>query len=247
MLPRRGYEPVDDVDEDSAPALQAAAAASERDDDHAAQGERSALCSSSSSVQEAAGGTAGKNGSSDGVNSRTAGDDDGGSDDEDDDGRMTVRVLDVRGQFYPLRVTPETSVRELKLMLVNAAGVEVSRQRIIHGGKMLSDADTLAGRKISDGAAIHLFQRPKVATAAAAGVGTASAQQPGNLHEFPPVLLQVQERGGDGEGAGAHGGVEAPRRNIMFLASFLVLISILQLLECLASVSTVLSAPGAGG
>ncbi|CAB1098530.1 unnamed protein product [Ectocarpus sp. CCAP 1310/34] len=113
--------------------------------------------------------------------------------------------------------------------------------------QMLSDADTLGSRKISDGAAIHLFQRPKVAAAAAAGVGTASAQQPGNLYEFPPVLLQPLERGGDREGAGAHWEVEAPRRKIMFLASILVLISVLQLLECLASTSTVLSVPGAGG
>ncbi|CAM9450146.1 unnamed protein product, partial [Ectocarpus sp. 4 AP-2014] len=242
MLPRRGYELVDDVDEDSAPDLPAATA-SERDDDHHVQGELSAL---SSSVPAAAA-AGGKGNGSDGVNSRTAGAGEVRSDDEDDDGRMTVRVLDVRGQFYPLRVTPETSVRELKLMLVDAAGVEVPRQRIIHGGKMLSDADTLGGRKISDGAAIHLFQRPKVAAAAGAGIGTASAQQPSNLHEFPPVLLQVQERGGDGEGAGAHWEVEAPRRKIMFLASILVLISVLQLLECLASISTVLSAPGAGG
>lgn len=93
---------------------------------------------------------------------------------------------------------------------------------------MLSDADTLAGRQISDGAAIHLFQRPKVAAAAAAGVGTASAQQPGNLREFPPVLLHFQERGGDGEGA--HGEVDVPRRKIMFLASLLLLISVLQVL-----------------
>lgn len=134
MLPRRGYEPVDDVDEDSAPSPRAAAAGRERDDDHVGQGERSALCNSSSSSVPAAAG--GKGNGSDGVNSRTAGDDSGSDDDEDDDGRMTVRVLDVRGQFYPLRVTPETSVRELKLMLVDATGVEVPRQRIIHGGKV---------------------------------------------------------------------------------------------------------------
>ncbi|CAB1098532.1 unnamed protein product [Ectocarpus sp. CCAP 1310/34] len=131
MLPRRGYEPVDDVDEDSAPDMQAAAA-SERDDDHHVQEELSALCCS----VPAAAATGGKGNGSDGVNSRTAEAGEVRSDDEDDDGRMTVRVLDVRGQFYPLRVTPETSVRELKLMLVDAAGVEVPRQRIIHGGKV---------------------------------------------------------------------------------------------------------------
>lgn len=55
---------------------------------------------------------------------------------DEDDGRMAVRILDVRGQFYPLRVRPETTVGELKLMLVDATGVELVRQRIIHGGKV---------------------------------------------------------------------------------------------------------------
>lgn len=64
-------------------------------------------------------------------------DGDGGGDDHDvDDGRMAVRILDVRGQFYPLRVRPETTVGELKLMLVDATGVELARQRIIYGGKV---------------------------------------------------------------------------------------------------------------
>lgn len=99
--------------------------------------------------------------------------------------------------------------------------------------KVLEDSDTLESRKISDGAAIHLFQRPKSATLA--GVGTASASQSGRLHEIPPLLLQVQERlrgsrvHSQGQGyLDAHWEVEVPRRSIRFLASFLLLMSVMQ-------------------
>lgn len=51
-------------------------------------------------------------------------------------GSMRVRILDVQGQIYSISVTPEMTVRELKTMLVEVAGVEISRQRIIYGGKV---------------------------------------------------------------------------------------------------------------
>lgn len=102
---------------------------------------------------------------------------------------------------------------------------------------MLGDTDTLASRKILDGSAIHLFQRPKTAVNSSAGnrggagLGTISAQQPGGLHDFPPVLLQV-DGGDDGVGGSAgsqlHWELDGPRRKIRFLASFLLLISVLQ-------------------
>eukprot|EP00903_Cladosiphon_okamuranus_P013551 g12622.t2 len=119
---------------------------------------------------------------------------------------------------------------------------------------MLGDGDTLASRQITDGTAVHLFQRPKTSVTAAAGPGgvVSTAQHPGRLHEFPPVLLQVQgARAGGGSGAtgymNSHWEVDGPRKQIRFLASFLLLIS---LLECLASVSAAMSysgAPGNGG
>lgn len=103
--------------------------------------------------------------------------------------------------------------------------------------QMLGDADTLASRNISDGVAVHLFQRPKTAATTAAGGGATSvvstAQQPGRLHDFPPVLLQVQGAGAGGSSGAtgyvnAHWEVEGPRKQIRFLASFLLLISVLQ-------------------
>ncbi len=68
-------------------------------------------------------------------------------------------------------------------------------------------------------------------------MSTASAQQPGRLHDFPPVLVQVQG-GGQGGSSGAagyansHCEVERPRKQIRFLASFLLLISIIQVCVC---------------
>lgn len=100
---------------------------------------------------------------------------------------------------------------------------------------MLGDGDTLASRKITDGAAVHLFQRPKTSVTPAGGSGgvVSSAQQPGRLHEFPPVLLRVQGAGaGGGSGAtgyvNSHWEVDGPRKQIRILASFLLLISVLQ-------------------
>lgn len=70
------------------------------------------------------------NAAHDGATARRLGSGDGG------DSEMTVRILDVQGQSYSLDVRPETTVRELKGTLVDVAGVEMSRQRIIWGGKV---------------------------------------------------------------------------------------------------------------
>ena len=111
MLPRRGYEPVDDGDEDDA-----------------RQSNTSSTAAAGASTNITPTSTA------EGGDDAKPTSDREGSDGEED-GRITVRVLDVRGQFYPLRVHPESTVRELKQDLVNVTGVEFGRQRIIHGGK----------------------------------------------------------------------------------------------------------------
>lgn len=65
----------------------------------------------------------------------------------------------------------------------------------------------------------------------APGVGIASAQQPGGLGEIPPLMLNVQERGIYSQAEGyldSHWEVDGPRRGIRFLASILLLFSIMQ-------------------
>lgn len=125
MLPRRGYEPVDDGDDDDM---------------------NGTTMDSSSSSAGALNDITPTSTTTDGDNAKpTTRDDDNDSSDGEEDGRITVRVLDVRGQFYPLRVHPETTVRELKQNLVNVTGVEFGRQRIIHGGKVRSSSSSNAG------------------------------------------------------------------------------------------------------
>eukprot|EP00904_Undaria_pinnatifida_P007381 jgi/Undpi1/3773/HiC_scaffold_16.g07142.m1 len=254
MLPRRGYEPVDDVEDD--------ATHEESATNGGGGGGRSALYSSipttavsTSDRRREQGATS----SSSSRGERTAGAAAAAAANDHasaaaDEGGMTVRILDVKGETYTLVVRPETTVHELKTRLVAEAGVEIARQRIIYGGKLLVDSDTLASRKISTGAAIHLFQRPKSATpAGGAGVGTALAQQPGRLNEIPPLLLHVREAIDGGGGPTPAEGyldtnweVEVPRRSIRFLASSLLLLSAMQLLEVLGSVSAAMTAPEAG-
>ncbi|CAM9800084.1 unnamed protein product, partial [Choristocarpus tenellus] len=48
---------------------------------------------------------------------------------------IVVKILNVQGQTYPLAVAPLTTIRQLKVALAAKSGVEVERQRIIHGGK----------------------------------------------------------------------------------------------------------------
>lgn len=55
------------------------------------------------------------------------------------DGGMTVRILDVQGETYNLSVSPCTTVREIKNMLLEEAEVEIGRQRIIYGGKVTTE------------------------------------------------------------------------------------------------------------
>lgn len=148
MLPRRGYEPVDD--EDAAPSPSPREPTGRRN---------STLRSSYASIQAAESASLNENdpSSSSGVaasdcanasNTRTAALSGTvlGTDEEEnkDVNGMTVRILDVQGQTYPLSVSPGTTVRELKTMLVEAAGVEIARQRIIHGGKVLIDVHKLS-------------------------------------------------------------------------------------------------------
>lgn len=136
MLPRRGYEPVDDVEDDATHEESAtnggggggrsalyssipttAVSTSDRRREHGAT-------SSSSSRGERTAGAAAAPAANDHASAAA------------DEGGMTVRILDVKGETYTLVVRPETTVHELKTRLVEEAGVEIARQRIIYGGKV---------------------------------------------------------------------------------------------------------------
>lgn len=140
MLPRRGYEPVEDVDEDDI-TTQEINASNRRGD---RRGRPSAYTSVPRNVVEPNARNTIEDttvvvddtGAHQQGRSSTASDAAVATRDNDVATGMAVRILDVQGQTYSLPVTPETTVRELKERLVEVAGVEIGRQRIIHGGKV---------------------------------------------------------------------------------------------------------------
>lgn len=139
MLPRRGYEPVEDVDEHDVTTQEINASSSRGD----RRGRPSAYTSVPTNVVEPNARNTiedttvvDDNGAHQQGRSSTASNAAVATRDNDAATGMVVRILDVQGQTYSLPVTPETTVRELKERLVEAAGVEIGRQRIIHGGKV---------------------------------------------------------------------------------------------------------------
>ena len=102
------------------------------------------------------------------------------ADGADDEGSAEIfqelRVLDMKGRTFKLhRIKYTTTVGAFKEMVQEESDVEVRLQRLIYGGRQLSnDAQTLVEAKILDNTVLHLFQRPSnmpVATPIAAGEG----------------------------------------------------------------------------
>ncbi|CAN0193739.1 unnamed protein product, partial [Discosporangium mesarthrocarpum] len=155
----------------------------------------------------------------------------------DDPESITVKILDVRGQnTYPVRVTPRTTIAQLKRILVVKSSVEFERQRIIHGGKVLADGILMSGLGVSEGSVLHLFQRPKGGGGLGGSVGQA-ALHPGGLGNMPEVfMVQDGSRGGGSAGSSTafynrNWELERARRGLRFLASVLALVSTITLIE----------------
>lgn len=138
MLPRRGYEPLEGVDDDDegtgdenkSPSLSGGNNSGRRN-----RSDYSPIVSPSSddltiSVPDSDTIISDPNAHNSDSNKR------GNPDKIGSDGGFKIRILDVQGQTYSLSVSAGMTVRELKVMLVDVAGVEVARQRIIYGGKV---------------------------------------------------------------------------------------------------------------
>eukprot|EP01041_Mallomonas_annulata_P005850 gene5850-11817_t len=64
------------------------------------------------------------------------------------------------GNSIDVEVETTTKISALKEMLEVKVGVDVSRQRLIYTGKVLSDDQDLASYSVNDGDALHLVVRP---------------------------------------------------------------------------------------
>ncbi len=78
-----------------------------------------------------------------------------------EDDVFQVKVLDASGSIYPVDVTEDTTIGDLKQKVAMESGVEIERQRHIFLGKVLENRQTLKGVNAKPGCTIHLFQRPK--------------------------------------------------------------------------------------
>lgn len=127
MLPRRGYEPVverEDTDDNNCDEAINGDSSNDNTNDYNQNDttQRSEERNASGTADVAAGGTETLGGL--GLAAVEA------------NGEITVRILDVQGETYSLSVSPGTTVHEIKNMLLETAEVEISRQRIIFGGKV---------------------------------------------------------------------------------------------------------------
>jgi hypothetical protein len=151
-----------------------------------------------------------------------------------------VRVLDIKGRTFKLKRLPlSTTVLALKRRLEEESEVPVRLQRLIYGGRQLSDeAQTLVAAKVLDNTVVHLFQRPDkqpappVATPMAAGaavaaegvaadaVATATATATGGDHraiDVGPGSLQANIE------------LQDHRRRVRLLATLLLMVSVLNM------------------
>jgi Ubiquitin family len=160
-----------------------------------------------------------------------------------------VKVLDVRGATYEVTASPGDTIVTLKKRLAVVSSVEVERQRVIHMGRVLSDADTLASAKVQPGTVLHLFQRPKSAmqsvnvlvqgqpnSSSSSSSTTAAGAAASSSSNGVPVLPDLIVQAGNGLTANPLYGHEAwslerARRSMRLLASCLFLISTMQVTD----------------
>jgi large subunit ribosomal protein L40e len=68
-------------------------------------------------------------------------------------------VKTLTGKTVTLNVTPEFTIEEVKLSILEAVGTQPDQQRLIFAGKQLEDGHTLSQYNISDQSTIHMVLR----------------------------------------------------------------------------------------
>ncbi|KAI9048505.1 hypothetical protein LZ554_007339 [Drepanopeziza brunnea f. sp. 'monogermtubi'] len=69
---------------------------------------------------------------------------------------MEIIIRRFTGEHTALGVTRETTISEIKLMIRNSRGTPCHQQRLLFGGKVLSDSSTLADSSIQHEADLYL-------------------------------------------------------------------------------------------
>ncbi|ODQ66394.1 hypothetical protein NADFUDRAFT_50313 [Nadsonia fulvescens var. elongata DSM 6958] len=85
---------------------------------------------------------------------------------------ITVTIKSSSDQKYEITISPQATVGQLKEILAEKSGIEVSRQRLIFSGRVLKDDQTLESYKVQNTHTIHLVKGAAPAGASAAGSST---------------------------------------------------------------------------
>ncbi|KAJ1656776.1 hypothetical protein IWQ61_003709 [Dispira simplex] len=115
---------------------------------------------------------------------------------------ISVNVKSSNESAFSVSFDPDTTtVLQLKELIASKIDVPVERQRLIYSGRVLKDAETLSGYKLSEGHTIHLVKgsAPTVpATQSTTTVPTMTASSPPSADSIPNPF---------GAGDGARGGI----------------------------------------
>jgi ubiquitin C len=70
-----------------------------------------------------------------------------------------IFVKNLTGKVITLEVTSTHTIMDVKKLIETKEGIAPAEQRLIHGGKQLSDEDQLAAREIGPDSTLHLVLR----------------------------------------------------------------------------------------
>ncbi len=71
-------------------------------------------------------------------------------------GGMQIFVKTLTGKTVTLEIEPETSIKHIKAKIHNKEGIPTDQQRLIFGGRLLGDGNTLKDYNISQGSILYL-------------------------------------------------------------------------------------------
>lgn len=79
---------------------------------------------------------------------------------------ISITIKSSGDKKYSVQVDTDSTIEDLKVIILGEADVPAENQRLIYSGKVLKDAETVASYKIQDGHSIHLVKSSGGAKAA---------------------------------------------------------------------------------
>ncbi|KAJ1969396.1 hypothetical protein IWQ62_000649 [Dispira parvispora] len=116
---------------------------------------------------------------------------------------ISVNIKSSNESAFSVSLNPDaTTVQQLKELIASKADIPVERQRLIYSGRVLKDAETLSGYKLSEGHTIHLVK----GSAPTSSTTPSTTTVPTTAATSPPADPMPNPFAA-GAGAGAAGGL----------------------------------------